>query len=105
MRSLLSLKSPPKHGSPAELPLLSASNYSPGRATPMTSQPLRLKLLASIAIILATAVAHADPVVYVTNLFQQFGTVNLATGSFQTIGSGLSEANAGLVSGPAGSLL
>jgi hypothetical protein len=65
----------------------------------------RIKQIVSLAVLFAAVSAHADPLVYVTNLFQQFGTLNLATGQFQTIGPGLSEAGAGLVPGAAGSLL
>lgn len=62
-------------------------------------------LLATFALGLLTASAHADPTVYVTNLFQQFGTVSLTTGVFSPIGPGTPEAGQGLVMGLGGSLL
>jgi hypothetical protein len=65
----------------------------------------QLKLVASLALVLCAASASADPMVYVVNLFQQFGTVNLATGAFSPIGPTIPEGSAGLVPGLGGSLL
>lgn len=65
----------------------------------------RLKLIFSLAIFAATASAHADSLVYVTNLFQQFGTLSLTNGHFTPIGPGLSDAGSGLVPGAGGNLL
>ncbi len=63
------------------------------------------KIIAPLALALAFATAGADPMVYVVNLGQQFGTVNLASGTFSPIGPGTPEGEAGLAVGPAGSLL
>jgi hypothetical protein len=63
------------------------------------------KLVLSLALALCAASASADPMIYVVNFFQQFGTVNLTTGAFNPIGPTMAEEGAGLVSGPAGSLL
>ncbi|CAN5607032.1 hypothetical protein BH10ACI4_BH10ACI4_33670 [soil metagenome] len=63
------------------------------------------KFIAPVVIAFTTLAAHADPMAYFTNLYQQFGIVNLATGSYQTIGPGTPEAGAGLVPGAGGSLL
>lgn len=48
--------------------------------------------------------AIAAPLVYVINLNQQFGTLDLATGEFHPIGAPAPEPLAGLVWGPDGSL-
>jgi len=53
----------------------------------------------------AFASASAQPLVYVVTLSQQFGTVNLATGAFQPIGTPMPEGQANLVWGPDASLL
>jgi len=63
------------------------------------------KLVVSLALALCAASASADPMVYVVNFFQQFGTVNLATGAFNPVGPAMAEEGAGLVPGPGGSLL
>jgi len=65
----------------------------------------RSKLLLSCAVALITASASADPLVYVVNLNQQFGTVNLSTGAFHQIGPNTPEDQANLVAGPNGTLL
>jgi hypothetical protein len=60
----------------------------------------------SLALVLATAAAHAGSLVYVVNGFQQFGTVDLDTGGFQQIGpDGREVGYFGLAVGPNGSLV
>jgi len=51
------------------------------------------------------AASTADPMVYVVNYSQEFGTLDLATGAFVQIGQPLPEGSQGLVPGPGGSLL
>lgn len=63
------------------------------------------KLALSLVLALSSAVARADSLVYVIGDGGQFGTVDLTTGSFTPIGSGLSVGTGGLVPGPGGSLL
>ncbi len=63
------------------------------------------KLIAPVALVLASTAACADPMAYVVNLAQQFGTVNLTSGAFTAIGPGTPEGEAGLAIGPGGSLL
>ena len=65
----------------------------------------QLRLIASLALVLWGSSARADSLVYVVNLAQQFGTVNLASGAFTPIGPAMPEGSTGLVSGPGGSLL
>jgi hypothetical protein len=65
----------------------------------------RYKLIFSLAVVVTTASASADSLVYVVTASQQFGTVDLANGAFTAIGSGLPEGSAGLVLGPGGLLL
>jgi hypothetical protein len=62
-------------------------------------------ILAILALTFATGAARADDLVYTVNLFQQFGTVNTATGSFNPIGPGLPEGGVGLIPATGGSLL
>jgi hypothetical protein len=63
-------------------------------------------LIAVFALVLVTTAAHADSLVYIVNGSQQFGTVNLATGAFQQIGSIQPEAGSfGLATAPNGSLV
>jgi hypothetical protein len=63
-------------------------------------------LIASLAFALATTVAKADPLVYVVNGSQQFGTINLTTGAFQQVGPTVSEPGYfGLAAAPNGSLV
>lgn len=64
----------------------------------------RTTLICSLALALITASATAESV-YVVNIAAQFGTVDLSTGAFTQIGSGLPESGASLVAGPGGSLL
>jgi hypothetical protein len=66
---------------------------------------LRRKLVLALALVLSTAAAKADPVVYVLGDSGQFGTVNLFTGSFTPIGPGIPVGTGGLVQGPGGTLL
>ena len=67
---------------------------------------IHLSLIAIFALVLVTAVAHADPLVYVVNGSQQFGTINLATGAFEQIGPAEPEAGSfGLAAAPNGSLV
>ncbi len=65
---------------------------------------LKQKLTLALTLALVTAAAHAGPLVYVLTDAQQFGKVDLATGSFTPIGPGQLEGSGGLVSGPGGSL-
>ena len=63
-------------------------------------------LIAIFALVLVTTAAHADSLVYIVNGSQQFGTLNLATGAFQQIGSTQPEAGSfGLATAPNGSLV
>jgi hypothetical protein len=64
----------------------------------------RTTLICSMALALITASATAESV-YVINAAAQFGTVNLSTGAFTPIGSGLPEGTGSLVAGPGGNLL
>ncbi|WP_433975890.1 PEP-CTERM sorting domain-containing protein [Tunturiibacter lichenicola] len=58
------------------------------------------------ALVLVTTSAYADSLVYIVNGSQQFGTLNLATGVFQQIGSTQPEAGSfGLATAPNGSLV
>ena len=52
-----------------------------------------------------TAPAFADSFVYVVNVSQQFGEVDLNTGTFTQIGPNTPQIDQGLVTGPSGSLL
>lgn len=61
--------------------------------------PVVLLALGSFA-----ATASADSDVYVVTIFQQFGTVDLTTGSFQPIGAGTPDPVANLVPAPNGQL-
>lgn len=65
----------------------------------------RAKLMVSLASVLFTASASLGASVYVVNGNNQFGVVDLGTGAFQQIGPNTPEGEAGLVSGPNGSLL
>lgn len=69
------------------------------------NHPAARKLIVPLALALASAAVGADPMVYVVNLAQQFGTVNLTSGAFQPIGPGTPEGESGLAVGPSGSLL
>jgi hypothetical protein len=60
-------------------------------------------LLSPVAFLAATA-ALANPITYVSNT-AQFGTVDLATGTFHQIGPDLPDVSEGLGFGPGGSLL
>lgn len=67
----------------------------------------RAALTVIVAVLLAAtgaAKAHAQRFVYVVTSNQQFGTVNLDTGSFSQIGPNTPEGQANLVWGPGGSL-
>jgi hypothetical protein len=64
----------------------------------------RLSLIVSLALASFGAPASAEPFVYVVTLSQQFGTVDLATGSFHAIGNPTPDAMADLVWGPDGLL-
>lgn len=63
------------------------------------------KWMVSLAFLLSTAAANAGSLVYVINGSNQFGTVDVATGTFQQIGPNTPEGVFGLVAGPNGSLL
>lgn len=64
-------------------------------------------LATTLALVLSLApfAAKADSLAYVIGDSGQFGTVNLSTGSFHSIGPGLLIASGGLVPGPSGTLL
>jgi PEP-CTERM motif len=66
---------------------------------------LRQKVVLALTLALSTVAAKADTLVYVFGDSGQFGTVNLATGSFTPIGPGLTAGTNGLVQGPGNSLL
>lgn len=63
------------------------------------------KLIVSLAIVLFTASASADSLVYVVTDTNQFGALNLSTGAFHQIGTDTPEPQFDLVPGPNGSLL
>jgi hypothetical protein len=63
------------------------------------------KLMISLALVLFTLPGSADTLVYVVNGNNQFGTVDLVTGTFQQIGPNTPEGESGLAPGPHGSLL
>lgn len=65
---------------------------------------IQSSLIVMLGLFLLPASASAAPLVYVVNLNQQFGTVDLATGKFQPIGAFAPEPLAGLVWGPDESL-
>src|ERR1035441_2872265 len=65
----------------------------------------RQKLMVSLAVVLFTVPASADPIVYAVNVAQQFGMVDLLTGSFTPIGPGTPDTVNGLAPGPNGSFL
>jgi len=65
----------------------------------------RASLFMFLTLVLCAASASAAPLVYVVTLFQQFGTVDLANGSFQPIGNGTPDSLSDLVWGNDGSLL
>ena len=79
-------------------------NVNPGGST-MRNRHKLIFLILPLAIALLTIPASADSLVYVINLAQQFGTVNLNSGAFNPIGPGLPEGSGGLIAGPNGSLL
>lgn len=62
------------------------------------------KFALALTLVVSTA-ARATPVAYVVTDSQQFGTVDLAAGTFTSIGPGLAVGGGGLVSGPNGTLL
>ena len=62
------------------------------------------KLIVSLALVLFTGSASANPFAYVVN-GNQFGTVDLVSGAFQQIGPDTPEGESGLAPGPNGSLL
>src|ERR1017187_9805827 len=54
------------------------------------------KIIVSLALVLFTVPASAGTLVYVVNGFQQFGTIDLASGAFSQIGPNTPEgANGG----------
>lgn len=57
-----------------------------------------------LALVLFAASASAAPFVYVVTSSQQFGTLDLATGSFHAIGNPIPDAMSNLVWGPDGAL-
>ena len=61
-------------------------------------------LFVLLGLVLLTASAGAAPTVYVVTVNQQFGTVDLASGSFHAIGAPAPEPMSNLVWGPDGSL-
>jgi hypothetical protein len=65
----------------------------------------RQKLVVSLALVLFAAPASAGPLVYVVTGYQQFGTIDLSSGTFSQIGPDTPEGEDGLVPGPNGSLL
>jgi hypothetical protein len=65
---------------------------------------IQQKLMVSLALVLSTASASAGTLVYVITGANQFGTVDLGTGSFQQIGPGTDPLDS-LVPGPNGNLL
>src|SRR5215831_41841 len=74
---------------------------------PRRSSMRRAALTLIVAVLLAAtgaAKAHAQRFVYVVTSNQQFGTVDLDTGSFSQIGPNTPEGQANLVWGPDGSL-
>src|SRR5277367_2028328 len=66
--------------------------------------PIPSTLFVLLGLVLLTASASAAPIVYVVTVNQQFGTVDLASGSFHAIGAPAPEPMSNLVWGPDGSL-
>ncbi len=80
---------------------------SPSRGSQMLTQG---KFFMSLLLVLFTASASADTLVYAVstnynNFTGQFGTVDLTTGAFNQIGPVISDPLTGLVPGPNGNLL
>ena len=67
--------------------------------------PLKLASSLVLALSITPVAARADSLAYVIGDSGQFGTVNLSTGSFNPIGSGLPVGSGGLVQGHSGFLL
>jgi hypothetical protein len=65
---------------------------------------IKRELIIPLAVVLLSATASAGSLVYVVNS-NQFGTVDLNTGSFSQIGSDLADGVQGLAPGPDGSLI
>lgn len=65
---------------------------------------LTKKLIVSLALGVLVASAGENKAVYVVTAAQQFGTVDLETGTFQAIGPGTPEVDGDLVHGPNGTL-
>lgn len=63
------------------------------------------KFAIALTLALTNPGAKADPIVYAFGDSGQFGTVNLSTGAFTSIGPGLPVATGGLVQGSNGNLL
>lgn len=66
---------------------------------------LRHKLVLALTLALTSAASKADPLVYTIGDGGQFGTTNLSTGAFTSIGPGIAVGTGGLVQGPGGTLL
>lgn len=66
---------------------------------------LRQKLVIALTLVLSTAAAKADSLVYAIGDSGQFGKINLSTGSFTPIGPGVTVGTGGLIQGPGNSLL
>ena len=64
----------------------------------------RVSLMVALVLVLFAASASAAPFVYVVTASQQFGTVDLATGSFHAIGNPTPDSMSNLVWGPDGVL-
>ena len=65
---------------------------------------IRQGFIVSFALVLSQLTASAS-LVYVVNNAQQFGTIDLATGTFQQVGPGTPEGESGLIPGPNEALL
>lgn len=92
----------PQPGCAFDAPRKGQRGSSPASAR--VSVPFAL-LIISLAVVVFTACASADSLVYVVTDTQQFGTVDLNTGAFHQIGVNTPEGQADLVAGPNGSLL
>jgi hypothetical protein len=73
--------------------------------TTMRSITSKKLVVAIFSLTLATGVARADDLIYTVNLFEQFVTVNTATGAFNPLGPSLPEGGVGLIPTTCGSLL
>jgi hypothetical protein len=83
-------------------------NYRFSNLTATTTRRLatfKLATLIALALVLFAASAHAQPLIYVVTLTQQFGTIDVANGQFNPIGKGTPDGLTNLIWSRDGSLL